>query len=188
MNKALIVCLVFCALGALLVTETEGEPLFVCCASYNWTSTFRRRKRRLEDSLNDNFTDLVMALVRVRWMTILRTLLWHSYVLKTHLGTESIRTQVNSYSFWSTRTHFYGQFVLISFSFSQYALIWSIRTHFGQLVVILIFNILYEDYPKIERQVIYLRNKRMISTKLADMVELPSPNLLKVFLLIMLLH
>ena len=29
MNKALIVCLVFCALGALLVTETEGEPLFV---------------------------------------------------------------------------------------------------------------------------------------------------------------
>ena len=50
---------------------------------------------------------------------------------------KSIRTQVNSFSFWSTYS-FFGQFVLIEFFFGQFVLIWSIRTHFGQLVLILV--------------------------------------------------
>ena len=48
-------------------------------------------------------------------------------------GSESIRTQVNSYSFWSIRTQNVGQFVLI---WSIRTHVWSVRTHFGQFVLI----------------------------------------------------
>ena len=42
---------------------------------------------------------------------------------------KSIRTQVNSYSFWSIHTQKFGQFVLM---------VWSIRTHIGRFVLILV--------------------------------------------------
>ena len=48
---------------------------------------------------------------------------------------KSIRTQVNSYLFWSIRTQNYGQFVLI---WSILTHVWSVRTHFGQFVLILV--------------------------------------------------
>ena len=48
---------------------------------------------------------------------------------------KSIRTQVNSYSFWSIRTQNFGQFVLI---WSIRTHVWSVRTHFGQFVLILV--------------------------------------------------
>ena len=47
---------------------------------------------------------------------------------------KSIRTQVNSYSFWSIRTQNFGQLVLI---WSIRTHVWSVRTHFGQFVLIL---------------------------------------------------
>ena len=50
-------------------------------------------------------------------------------------GSQSIRTQVNSYSFWSIRTQKFGQFVLI---WSIRTHVWSVRTHFGQFVIILV--------------------------------------------------
>ena len=50
-------------------------------------------------------------------------------------GSQSIRTQVNSYSFWSIRTQNFGQLVLI---WSIRTHVWSVRTHFGQLVLILV--------------------------------------------------
>ena len=61
-------------------------------------------------------------------------------------GTELIRTQVNSYPsqfvlILVSSYSFFGQFILISFSFGQFVLIWLIRTHFGQFVLILKFNI-----------------------------------------------
>ena len=46
-----------------------------------------------------------------------------------------IRTQVNSYSFWSIRTQNFGQLVLI---WSIRTHVWSVRTHFGQFVLILV--------------------------------------------------
>ena len=61
-----------------------------------------------------------------------------------HGGSQSIRTQVNSYSsqfvlilvnsyskFWSTRTHLVNSYSCLVSSYS----IWSIRTHFGQFVL-----------------------------------------------------
>ena len=48
---------------------------------------------------------------------------------------KSVRTQVNSFSFWSIRTQNFGQFVLI-WSIRTHA--WSVRTHFGQFVLILV--------------------------------------------------
>ena len=48
---------------------------------------------------------------------------------------KSIRTHVNSYSFWSIRTQNFGQFVLI---WSVRTHVWSVRTHFGQFVLILV--------------------------------------------------
>ena len=50
-------------------------------------------------------------------------------------GSQSIRTQVNSYSFWSIRTQNFGQLVLI---WSIGTHVWSVRTHFGQFVLILV--------------------------------------------------
>ena len=50
-------------------------------------------------------------------------------------GSQSIRTQVNSYSFWSIRTQNFGQLVLI---WSIRTHVWSVRTHFGQFVSILV--------------------------------------------------
>ena len=52
---------------------------------------------------------------------------------------KSTRTQVNSFSFWSIRTHRLGQFVLI-WSIRTHCLVnsysfWLIRPHFGQLVL-----------------------------------------------------
>ena len=51
------------------------------------------------------------------------------------IGSQSIRTQVNSYSFWSIRTQNFGQLVLI---WSIRTHVWSVRTHFGQFVLILV--------------------------------------------------
>ena len=51
---------------------------------------------------------------------------------------KSVRTQVSSFSFWSIRTHDFGQFVL-NWSIRTHCLVtsysfWSTPTHFGQLV------------------------------------------------------
>ena len=56
------------------------------------------------------------------------------------VGSQSIRTQVNSYSsqfviIWSIRTQNFGYFVL---NWSIRPHVWSIRTHFGQFVLILV--------------------------------------------------
>ena len=53
----------------------------------------------------------------------------------SEIGSQSIRTQVNSYSFWSICTQNFGQFVLI---WSIRTHVWSVRTHFGQFVLILV--------------------------------------------------
>ena len=50
-------------------------------------------------------------------------------------GSQSIRTQVNSYSFWSIRTQNFDKFVLI---WSIRTNVWSVRTHFGQFVLLLV--------------------------------------------------
>ena len=53
----------------------------------------------------------------------------------SQLVLKSICTQVNSFSFWSIRTHD----LVNSYSVGQFVLIvWSTRTHFGQLVPILV--------------------------------------------------
>ena len=58
---------------------------------------------------------------------------------------KSIRTQVNSYSFWSIRTQNFGQLVLI---WSIRTHVWSVRTHFGQFVIILVNS--YSNSKKYE--------------------------------------
>ena len=57
---------------------------------------------------------------------------------------KSVRTQINSFSFWSIRTHRFGQFVLIwsirtHCSVNSYSF-WAIRPQFGQLVLMFLVN------------------------------------------------
>ena len=79
---------------------------------------------------------------------------------------KSTRTQVNSFSFWSIRTHRFGQFVLI-WSTRTHCLVssysfWSIRPHIGQLLLmffgqfVLILGRLFENANKRNQYKIYL--------------------------------
>ena len=60
---------------------------------------------------------------------------WVEMVVLSQFVLDSIRTQFNSYSFWSIRTQDFGQLVLI---WSIRTHVWSVRTHFGQFVLILV--------------------------------------------------
>ena len=68
--------------------------------------------------------------------------LWQTFMVPSQFVLKSTRTQVNSFSFWSIRTHLvnsyslFGQFVLIlvnssSFWSTRTHAFWSVRTHFG---------------------------------------------------------
>ena len=91
------------------------------------------QKNRIENSVFDTVSKNFVIL------TIFNKNL-HIFVGSSQLVLKSIRTQVNSFSVWSIRTHDFGQFVL-NWLICTHCLvnsysIWSVRTHFGQLVLV----------------------------------------------------
>ena len=74
---------------------------------------------------------------------------------------KSIRTQVNSFSFWSTRTHRFGQFVLI----------WSIRIHYS----VNSYSFLVTSYRSNYRTYTYTHTVKQLSPR-GNLLEISKPN------------
>ena len=98
--------------------------LVLCFQPWNWDDVWRTNPAHAQRALLD----------RVRHHTQQKGYGEKSVIMTispkgpSQFVLKSIRTKVNSYSFWSIRTRNFGQFVLI---WSIRTHVWSVRTHFG---------------------------------------------------------